>query len=194
MLTERMNRRALLLGLGAGTAALMLAGCATTKDGHTTTVTLNVAKITAYAQLGLNAAVTVTDALALFPSLASYIAPVQKVEGVLKDALANFTEAAGSNLTVSYNDASIKAAVDSVLADIQSVASEIATIILAMAKQSALGLSDGTVSKVQLVHDALTTIIAVFRALLTTNTALAVGAAPRLAMSEAQAVRVLRAA
>jgi hypothetical protein len=172
----------------------MLAGCATTKDGHTTTVTLNVAKITAYAQLGLNAVTTVTDALALFPSLSAYVDPVKKIEGVLKVALANFSTAAGSSVSVSYDDTSVRTAVDSVLAAIQSVASEIATIVVAMAKQAALGLSDGTVSKVQLIHDALTTIIGAFRALLPATTAVALGEMPRLAMSEARAVQVLRAA
>jgi hypothetical protein len=194
MLTERMNRRALLLGLSAGAASLTLAGCATMKDGHTTTVTLNVAKVTAYAQAGLNAITSVTDALALFPSLSTYTAPALKVEAALEEALGNFTTAAGSSVSVSYDDTSIKTLVDLVLAAIQSVASLIARVIEAMAAQAALGLSDRTVAKVKLVYDALTTIVSVFRALLSANPTTALATAPRLRMSEAQAVAVLRAA
>lgn len=184
---KNLNRRSILLA-GVGVAgALALAGCATTSIGKVTTVTLNVAKIAAYADAGLNAVSTVTDALVLFPGLAAYTAPLQAVESILQVALTNFTAAAGSNVTVVYDDTNIKTAVDSVLSAIQSIASQVATIILAMAKQTALGLSDKTVSKVQLAHDALSTIIAVFQALLSSTVSTPV------AMSETQALRVLRA-
>ncbi len=189
---KSLSRRSILLG-GAIGGALLLSGCATTTTGSVTTVTLNVAKVAAYAQAGLNAVTTVTDALSLFPALSTYTAPLKAVEDVLQAALANFTAAAGPNVTVSYDSTSIKTAVDSVLSAIQSIASQIATIIVAMAKQTALGLSDSTVSKVRLAHDALTTIISVFQALLTNTVAMNLGTGPRLAMSEAQALRVLAA-
>lgn len=188
-----MNRRSLLAAAGGLGVALALAGCATTTTGSVTTVTLNVAKITAYAQAGLNAIATVTDALAMFPALSTYTAPVKAIEAVLRVALTNFTAAAGSSVMVSYDDANIKTIVDSILADIQSIASQIATIIGKMAEQAALGISSNTVNTVQTAHDALATIISVFQALITANTAMRSVAPRQTAMSEAQALRALRA-
>lgn len=185
-----LNRRSLLLAACAG-AGLLLAGCVTTTAGSVTTITLNVAKVSAYAQAGLNAVATVTDALAMFPTFSAYVAPAKVVEVALQTALANFTAAAGPSVTVSYDDASIKALVDSILADIQSIAGQVATIITKMAEQTTLGISSGTIGIVQTTFDALTTIVSVFRALLVSATAARLVPQHQFAMSESQALRTL---
>lgn len=188
-----LNRRSLLVGIGIAGAALALAGCATTTAGTVTTITLNVAKISAYAEAGLNAASMVTDALALFPGLSAYASQLQPIETALKTALTDFSAVAGSSVTVAYDQADVKSAVNSILSAIQQVSALIVAIVAAMAQQAVLGIKDATVSRIQLTSDAIATIVATLKALLSTNVSLNFGAAPRLAMSEARALQVLAA-
>lgn len=187
-----LSRRRLLMGAAIG-GAVLVAGCATTHSGNVTSITLNVAKVTAYATAGLNAAQTVETALLPFPALTAYVGPLQAATALLQTAVNAFSAAVADKVTVSYSDASIRSLVDSVLTAIEQIAGLIGNVVTALVR-AGFAITDGTVNKVQLVHDALATIVSVFRALLTSSSpALAPSAAPRLAMSEGRALSVLAA-
>lgn len=181
-----MNRRSMLANIGLGAAAIALAGCTTMTVGDTTTITLNVAKVTAYATAGLNAAQTVETALAPFPALTAYVAPIQATTALLQNAVAAFSAGVGNSVTVSYSDSSVRSLVDSVLAAIEQISGLIGNVVAAMIA-SGLKITDSTVNHVQVVQDAITTIVSVFRALLTASPA------PAVAMSEGRALVTLNA-
>ncbi|MFT9258933.1 MAG: hypothetical protein ABF535_12810 [Acetobacter sp.] len=115
--------------MGALAAATTLAACTVTTSGSTTTVTLDVAKVRAYGQAGLNAAATVMDFLAPLPGLAPYVAGIRTACAGLSGALGAFSAAVGPALAVSYDDATWKTLVNSILSDMGAVSSAIAAAI-----------------------------------------------------------------
>jgi hypothetical protein len=194
---KTLNRRSFLTSVGAGTVgAVLLAGCTVTTVGSTTTATLNVAKINAYITAGLNAANTVATTLRLVPALAEYSAPLNKAVDTLQTAAVAFSGAVGDKVEISYNDASLNTIVDSVVAGIQDVLDVIMDVAAALVKQG-VKISVDTLTKVQLARDALSTVVAVFKALITTSFTSTsglrmVGGVPvQLANSEYKALKTL---
>ncbi|MCH4094644.1 MAG: hypothetical protein LKE96_10180 [Acetobacter peroxydans] len=182
--------------------ATALTACTVTTTNGVTTITLDVTKVKNYGQAGLNAAATVTSFLSSFPALAPYALAITAAETALSGALSAFSSAAGSTLTISYNDASWKTRVDSILSDLDTLA---AAIESALAGSGSV-LSSSVLSNARTAYNALATLISVFKALLGVSDAKApignrmhltrdmvlVGApVPATGMTEAQALRAL---
>ena len=193
---NRFNRRSFLSAVG-GTllAGVALAGCTTTKVGSTTTVTIIPSKINAYVKAGLNAANTAATVIAMVPVLAVYSDSVKKAIAILNEAAAAFAYVAGDNVVLQYNSASVKTAVDSVLASIETIADLVGEILKALVKA---GFSAATeaLNKLELARDAIATIVSVFQALLATSWTSAapmtlVAPPMKLAMTETHALRTL---
>jgi hypothetical protein len=196
-----LSRRSFLRS-SALVGATALTACTVTTTNGVTTVTLDVAKVKNYGQAGLNAAATVTSFLSSFPALAPYALAITAAETALSGALSAFSTAAGSTLTISYNDATWKTRVDSILSDLDTLA---AAIESALAGSGAV-LSSSVLSNARTAYNALATLISVFKALLGVSDAKApvgsrmhltrdmvlVGApVPATGMTEAQALKAL---
>ncbi|WP_264813095.1 twin-arginine translocation signal domain-containing protein, partial [Acetobacter oeni] len=139
-----------------------LAACTATTTNGVTTITLNVTKVKDYGQAGLNAAATVAGFLAAYPALSPYMAAITVADTALSGALTAFSDAAGSTLTITYNNADWKTRVDSILSDLNTVATQIAAAI------SGGGAVLGTTiqTDAQTALSALKTIISVFEGLI----------------------------
>ena len=201
MKNRTISRRNLLRTTGmAGMVAL--AACAVTTTNGVTTITLDVTKVKNYGQAGLNAAATVTSFLSSFPALAPYALAITAAETALSGALSAFSSAAGSTLTISYNDASWKTRVDSILSDLDTLAAAIESALAG----SGSALSSSVLSNAKTAYNALATLISVFKALLgvadakapvgnrmhLTRDMVLVGApVPATGMTEAQALKAL---
>lgn len=190
------RRAAMLNTLGLLGGAAIIAGCATTHVGTTTTITLDVSKIKAYADAGLSAAKTVESVLVMVPALAIYVVPVQTITAALQAALNVFTTQAGTKITLVYNDANVKAIVDSILNALEQLGGLIKNIVVAL-PASVAKISTTTVNQVELVYNALMTIVAVFRTILTiptTPSGLSLGTLPTSQrFAEMRALSVLHA-
>ncbi len=199
---KSISRRNLVRSSALGMAAAALAACAVNTTNGVTTITLDVTKVKNYGQAGLNAAATVTSFLSTFPTMAPYVLAITAAETALSGALSAFSTAAGSTLTISYNDASWKTRVDSILTDLDTLAAAIESAI----SGSGSVLSSTVISDAKTAYNALATIISVFKALLGVSDAKApvgsrmhltrdmvlVGApVPATGMTEAQALKVL---
>jgi hypothetical protein len=156
-----LSRRSFLRS-AALVGATALTACTVTTTNGVTTITLDVAKVKNYGQAGLNAAATVTSFLSSFPALAPYALAITAAETALSGALSAFSTAAGSTLTISYNDASWKTRVDSILSDLDTLAAAIESAIAG----SGSVLSSSVLSNARTAYNALATLISVFKALL----------------------------
>lgn len=196
-----LSRRSFLRS-AALVGATALTACTVTTTNGVTTITLDVTKVKNYGQAGLNAAATVTSFLSSFPALAPYALAITAAETALSGALSAFSSAAGSTLTISYNDATWKTRVDSILSDLDTLA---AAIESALAGSGAV-LSSSVLSNARTAYNALATLISVFKALLgvpdakapvgnrmhLTRDMVLVGApVPAAGMTEAQALKAL---
>lgn len=201
MKTPTLSRRSLLRNTSLAGMA-MLAACTVTTTNGVTTITLDVTKVKNYGQAGLNAAATVTSFLSTFPAMAPYALAITAAETALSGALSAFSSAAGSTLTISYNDASWKTRVDSILSDLDTLAAAIESAIAG----SGSVLSSSVLSNARTAYNALATLISVFKALLGVSDAKApvgtrthltrdmvlVGApVPATGMTESQALKEL---
>lgn len=198
---KSLSRRS-FLRTSALVGATALTACTVTTTNGVTTITLDVTKVKNYGQAGLNAAATVTSFLSTFPAMTPYALAITATETTLSGALSAFSTAAGSTLTISYNDASWKTRVDSILTDLDTLAAAI---------ESAIGgsgsvLSSSVLADAKTAYNALATIISVFKALLgvsdtkapagadqfmTRNMAMVGAPVPATGMTEAQALKVL---
>jgi hypothetical protein len=166
---KTMSRRALFTTLGgAALSATLLAGCTTMKDGGTTTVTLNVAKVKAYMEAGLNASATVLSTIALIPVFDTYTLPLKKAQAALMQAETVFVESFGDKLEVSYDDTSVKTLINSVINLIQQIADQI-KVILSNMIQVGISVDTPTLNKVELMYNAIATILSIFKALVMTS-------------------------
>lgn len=156
--------RRVLLRAGTGTlAAGLLAACAVTKSGNVTTITINVAEIRDYGQAGLNAVSTILSIAALASAIGSpAVGIINVADTALSAALTSFSTAAGSTLTISYDDTNWKSRVDSILSALTKVEDDLSMAMTGVStKVSGTDLSDASTAL-----NALGTIISAFRALL----------------------------
>lgn len=159
------SRRTLMQSGSVACLGGLLTACTVTTHGSVTSFTLDVAKVEAYAQAGYNFAQMV---LAV-PNVAQGIgAPlVAVVEACAQNALAALdslkTQANGS-LTVSYNNASVKQAFQSILADFETVLSAAGTLL-----QAEAGLSQTVRDKMSLAMTAAETITSLMQAMVSTG-------------------------
>ena len=176
------TRRNVLRGLVAGTAIGALGACTVSKSGNVTTITLNVAKVKAYGTAGINAVSTVLSIAAVASAIGTpTVAIIEAAAAALEASLTAFSSAAGSSVTVTYDSTSIKTAVNSVLADLQTVSSNLSAAVTgAETKVTSSVLSDAVTA-----INALKTVVSVFEGVL------GVVSLSEPAMTEDQALRVL---
>lgn len=178
------SRRSFLVGVAALGGAGALAACKSTTVNGVTTVELNVGKIDAYGQAGINAVKTIMSFAPVAAAVpASVASAVGIAEGILSSALSSFDAASKGMLVVSYNNANWKSRVDSILADLQTVSDDLRSVATSVnGKVSASVLSD-----VATALNALDTVISFFEAMIGY-----LGDAKRVpVMTEEQALKIL---
>lgn len=167
-------------------AASMLQGCTVTKSGNLTSVTLNVAKVDAYAKAAQNFANTILSVPMVTSTLGT--GPVVLINAAVTGIVAaidQFDAAANGAATVSYDSTSVKTAVNSIISDLQTV--------LTYAKQGISGIEStastaDTISKVNTAISAAETVLSLLTALIVS---VGVARAAPTPMSEASALAVL---
>jgi len=157
------TRRAFLRGSSVLVAAAALTACKSTTTGNVTTVTINVAEIKDYGQAGLNAVTTVLSIAAVASAVgAPAVGIINLADTALSTALTDFSTAAGSTLTITYDDTNWKSRVDSILSALTTVESDLSAAITGVStKVSSSDLSDANTAL-----NVLTTIVSAFKALL----------------------------
>lgn len=155
------TRRAFLRGTSA-LAAASLAACTVTRNGTTTTLTLNVAEVVDYGNAILSFASTAINVPFVASAMgAANLALASTVIASLKSALTAFQTAAGSSTSVSYSTASVKAAFDSILSDVEKVD----TLIIATITGTAANLSSTVVTQARTAAGAAETLIDLLKAM-----------------------------
>ncbi|AHI25492.1 hypothetical protein BGC31_05140 [Komagataeibacter xylinus] len=143
-------------------AAAALAACSGSRSGTTTTLTLNVAEVVDYGTAILSFASTAINVSFVASAMgAANLALANTVIASLKAALAAFQAAAGSSTSVSYDSASVKAAFDSILADVEKVD----TLIIAVIIGTAANLASNVVSEARTAAGGAETLIDLLRAM-----------------------------
>lgn len=173
-MTQRVNfvaidggrRRFLGMGLlsAAGiAAAAMLPGCKSTTTGNVTTITINVAEIKDYGQAGLNAVTTVLSIAAVASAIGTpAVGIIGLADTALSTALTDFSTAAGSTLTITYDNTDWKTRVDSILSALTKVESDLSAAITGVSTK----VSSTDLSNANTALNALATIVSAFKALL----------------------------
>ena len=159
---------------------------------------LDVAKIKAYGQAGLNAAQTILTFLNMYPNLNRFTTPMNSAVKILNDTLTTFSDITGDQLTISYDNTNIRTAVDSILIAIEQIALLIKNITTMLSTESVV-IPTTVSTRIQLVYDALVTVISVFKAVLLTSrtvgiappTMLSSKPTPQLVMNESSALKIL---
>lgn len=155
--------RRTLLRAGAGTlAAGLLAACTVSKSGTTTTFTLNVAEVVDYGNAVLSFANTAIGISFVSAAMGTTnVALADTVISGLKSGLTAFATAAGSSTSVSYNSASVKAAFDSILSDVEKVDS----LIISTITGTAANLSSTVITQAKTAAGAAETLIDLLKAM-----------------------------
>lgn len=183
MATGTHTRRGIIKALAAGTAIGALGACTVTHNGNVTTITLDVAKVKAYATAGINAVSTVLSIGAVATAIgAPAIAIIESASAALESSLAGFASAAGSSVSVSYDTTSIKSAVNSVLMDLETVSDSLQGALVG-AKDS---IAPTEYANTTTALSALKTVVSVFEGVL------GVVSLHEPTMTEDQALRKLR--
>lgn len=155
----QMSRRFLFLGMSS---LALLAGCKTVTDGSTTSVEINVSKVTQYAQAGINSANLIIGAVAAIPGLSVYTSMLSSISTLISKALIDFQSSVGDSVTISYNDSNYKTLVDSILDNISKIL-EILNKIVSTDTVQSLGISDEIVKYINIVKTALGTVVNVYQ-------------------------------
>lgn len=180
------SRRNFLRTSGLLACATALAACTVTKSGNVSSVTLNVAKVDAYAKAAQNFANTILSVPLVTATLgAAPVALINAAATGIVGAIDQINTAANGAATVSYDSTSVKTAVNSIIADLQTA--------LAYAKQGIAGVEStaataDTISKVNTAISAAETILSLLTALIVS---VGVARAAPTPMSEATALAVL---
>lgn len=157
------TRRAFLRGSSALVVGAALTACTVTKNGEVTTLTLNVAAIKDYGQAGLNAVSTILSIAALASAIgAPTVAIITAGDTALGAALNAFSSAAGSTLTITYDDTDWKSRVDSVLSALGTVESDLSAAITGVETK----VASTDLGNANTALNALATIVSAFKALL----------------------------
>ncbi|MBV1823390.1 hypothetical protein [Komagataeibacter oboediens] len=152
-----------LLSAASIAAAATLSACTVSKSGNVTTITINVAEIRDYGQAGLNATSTVLSIAAIASAIgAPTVSIIGLADMALSTALTNFSTAAGSTLTITYDDTNWKSRVDSVLSALTKVESDLSAAITGVSTK----VPSTDLSNANTALNALNTIVSAFKALL----------------------------
>jgi hypothetical protein len=178
-----------MFGLVPGAALVALtAGCATTKVGNTTTLTINVAKIDAYVEAAINGANTVLLIVKQFPTLSSFVMPISKLVTLIAAAGYAFNQATDGKLSIEYNDASAMTAINSIFNLVGQLAGMIGDVITAM---GAAVIDQSIVDRIEITYSAVKTLVSIIKAVISADTAYANPASYQGA--EVKALRTLNA-
>lgn len=188
---KNMFSRREALRLSAAAAILgALPACTVINGKNSATLVLNVAKIRAYAQAGLNAASTILSIPPVSAALGAGVAAAISVasKGV-SAALSAFESEAGDQVTIVYNSDSLKSKVDALLTQLENLSQSLAKALGSISTD----LDDKTRADVTTALDALSTIVAIFQALLSGTIAVSAtyDNGRGLPMTEAQALATL---
>lgn len=170
-----LSRRLLL----SASALIPVAACgivSTNTTNGVTTLTVDVAQVSAWGQAFANAALLISG----LPGVAgtSVGTLIAGVSVTAKTDLAAFTTFAGNNVSLSFNSTSVPAAISSLLADGQTLLVDAGGVT---------GLSSSVATTAQTYIDAISTLVALFQGALSSGVAAAM--APK--MTEAQALMAL---
>ena len=134
--------------------ATALTACTVSTSGSTTTVTLNTAKVKAYGQAGINAIATILSITVIASAMGTpAVALIETAGTALAASLTAFSSATNGTLTITYDDTNWKTKVDTILVDLNGVAT---------ALRSGLSAAQSTVT-----NPIINTAITAFNALLT---------------------------
>ncbi|MEZ7137247.1 twin-arginine translocation signal domain-containing protein [Komagataeibacter sp. SM21] len=157
------SRRAFLRNSSALVAAAALAACSTSKSGNVTTITINVAEIKDYGQAGLNAVTTVLSIAAVASAIGTpAVGIIGLADTALSTALTDFSTAAGSTLTITYDNTNWKTRVDSILSALTKVESDLSAAITSVSTK----VPSTDLANANTALNALATIVSAFKALL----------------------------
>lgn len=163
MATGTHTRRNFMRTIVAGTAIGALGACTITTSGGVTTLSLNVAKVVAYGQAGINAVSMILSVAAVSSAIgAPAVAIINTSATALEAALAAFKTTAGSAVTVSYDNTSVKTAVDSVLSDLKTVAANLSSAVAG----ASTSVSSDILSTLNTTLKAVETVLSAFEAVL----------------------------
>lgn len=176
------NRRSFIKYLTVGSSLGILGACTVTSSGNVMTVRLNVAKIKAYGDAGLNAVTTILSIGAVSSVIgSSSVAAIETARVALQNALTEFSNSAGSNVTITYDSTSFKSQINSILEGLQNVAA-----LLGSALSRASSMTSGSIlANASTTVSALKTVLSVFEGVL----GIVSVSAPL--MTEEQAFRIL---
>ncbi len=155
----KITRRHGLTMTAAAMPAALLAACGavtTTTTSGITTVTVNVAKVDAYAQAFQNAGNTILGMPGVAGLLGPYATVASNVTAIVTTDIAAFDKAAGGKTVLTFDATSVPASVNSVLADGQ----KLLTTLRAGLPQTAIVGSLGT------YLNALATVVSLFEAMI----------------------------
>lgn len=177
------TRRGFLKALGAGAAIGALGACTITKSGNVTTLTLNVAKVSAYAKAASNFIDTALSIPVIVAALgAPTVAIIKVAAAAISSGAADISSAANGSASVSYDNTDVKTAFTSIVNNFMSVVNYVKAAITGV--ESSTGTSSD-LSKATTAADAAETILSLLEAMI--SVALARGGK----MTEAQALRTL---
>jgi hypothetical protein len=134
--------------------ATALTACTVATNGSNTTITLNTAKVKAYGQAGINAIATILSITAVASAMGvPGVAAIETAGTVLAASLTAFSSATNGTLTITYDDTNWKTKVDTILVDLNGVAT---------ALRSGLSAAQQTITS-----PVINTAITIFNSLLT---------------------------
>jgi hypothetical protein len=164
-----MKRRIFFLG----TTALVAVGCAVTTNGTVTAVTLNVAKVDAYAKvISSGGAMLLGLSFIAGPMGPGVVLIVQAALTGVAAAIAAIDKESNGAISVSYDNANVRAAISSMLTNAQ--------VVLSNAQAAAATQTGADVTTAQTYIKALNTAILLVQAMLGGF------GAPKLPMTEAE--------
>lgn len=161
------ERRGFLRKLSIGAVALAAAplmGCTIAKNGSVTTLTLNVAKVDAYAKAAENFADTILSLPVVSAALGDKATVIKTLASRIVSAISSFDSAAGGAASVSYDNSSVKAAFASILDDFSQIVSLVKSALSNIESTSA---TSGALSTATTATNFAETILSLLQALVT---------------------------
>lgn len=158
------TRRSIIKNIGGLAGILGLAACTVTKTGATTTVTINVAEITA----DINGASNIVKTILAFTSLpTATVTVIDTVLTGLNNAISSWNTYTKGKATITFDASSVPAEVLSVISTIDNAATTIQNNI---SSESSI-LSTNIISKIESVASDVASIGAIVSSAVTTTSA-----------------------
>lgn len=184
-----MTRRKALLGALGGVALVGLSACATTKVGHDTTFTIDVARVTNYIEAGVNAARTLSGLVVLVPAMAVYKASFDIAVNLLEKSAQDLAAATNGKLVITYNDTNAMTIVNSAYdAFVQLV--DLVKQVMPQLATAVVSITSSKLNNAEMIFNSLQTLMSIFKLMIAPSTASMSNSHQYL---ETQALRTLNA-